>query len=87
MVEPDAHWSQPASLRGFGWSENGDALLWDTSSRTPDRKFAVWESRSLDSLHRLEGNLSEALPLIQARARGSFGALGHDIDPPSAVRL
>lgn len=87
LVEPDADWSRPASLRVFGWSENGDALLWDTSSRTPDGEFVVWESRSLDSLHRLGGSLSEALPLIQARARGSFGARGHDIDPLPAVRL
>jgi hypothetical protein len=87
MVEPDADWSLPPSLRVFGWSENGDALLWDTSSRTPDGEFAVWESRSLDALHKLGGSLSEALPLIRARAHQSFGSSGHDIEPLSAVRL
>lgn len=87
MVEPDADWSRPVSLRVFGWSENGDALLWDTASRAPDGEFAVWESRSLDALHKLGGSLSEALPLIRARAHGLFGSPGHDVEPLPAVRL
>ncbi|MDX2565525.1 hypothetical protein PV371_39325, partial [Streptomyces sp. TX20-6-3] len=32
MVEPDGHWSLAATLEVFAWSENGDALLWDTGS-------------------------------------------------------
>ncbi|UOQ57808.1 hypothetical protein MUN78_02935 [Leucobacter allii] len=87
MVEPDAAWSRPMSLRVFGWSENGDALLWDTASRTPDGEFAVWESCSLNSLHLLGGSLSEALPLIRARARTLFDAQGYDIEPLPSFRL
>ena len=87
MVEPDADWSLPASLRVFGWSENGDALLWDTASRTPDGEFTVWESPSLDALRKLGGSLSEALPLLRARTHELFGSSGHDIEPLPAVRL
>ena len=39
MIEPDGDWSLPDSLQVFGWSENGDALLWDTASRDTDGEF------------------------------------------------
>ena len=84
MVEPDADWDLPASLRGFGWSENGDALLWDTAARAADGEFTVWESRSLGSLHRLGGNLGEALPRLRARVGAPPT---EDVEPLPAVRL
>ena len=87
MVEPDADWSLPASLHVFGWSENGDALLWDTASRGTDGEFPIWESHSLDSLHLLGGSLSEALPTIRTRNLSLFGPCVYDIEPLKPARL
>ncbi|MGO3885463.1 MAG: hypothetical protein ACTJHU_04120 [Mycetocola sp.] len=81
MIEPDGTWAQVPALQVFGWSENGDALLWDTASRTSDGEFPVWESRSCDSLHLLGGSLTEALPLIVERARGLCGSSEFDVEP------
>ena len=87
MVEPDADWSLPDSLHVFGWSENGDALLWDTTSRGADGEFPVWESQSLNSLHRLGASLSEALPSIRTQALDLFGPHTYDIEPLPPTRL
>lgn len=87
MVEPDGDWSLPASLHVFGLSENGDALLWDTTSRGTDGEFPVWESRSLNSLHRLGDSLSEALPSIRDRALSLFGPRTYDIEPLPPIPL
>lgn len=87
MIEPDGDWSLPDSLQVFGWSENGDALLWDTASRGADGEFPVWESRSFNSLHRLGGSLYEVLPSIRTRALGLFGPRDHDIEPLSPIPL
>lgn len=88
MVEPDGTWGTPASLRVFGWSENGDALLWDTSERRRDGEFPVWESRGLNALHLLGGSLAEALPLLRERANAhSEPADGVDVEPLTPARL
>ena len=81
MVEPDATWSLPRSLHVFGWSENGDALPWDTASRGADGEFPVWESRSLNSLHRLGESLFEALPSIRTQTLRLLGPHTYDIEP------
>ena len=77
----------PDSLQVFGWSENGDALLWDTASRGADGEFPVWESRSFNSLHRLGGSFHEALPSIRTRAMGLFGPRTSDIEPLQPTAL
>ncbi|MFI2209818.1 hypothetical protein [Streptomyces sp. NPDC020141] len=87
MVEPDGNWSLPASLEVFAWSENGDALLWNSSARDPDGEFPVWESRSLNSLHRLGSDLHQALPLIRARSADTLGSRPFDVEPLRAARL
>ncbi|MGW4478302.1 hypothetical protein [Rhodococcus triatomae] len=87
MVDPDADWSLPASLHVFGWSENGDALLWDTSARDANGEFPVWESQSLNSLHRLGDTLNDALPLVRDRAVGLSGSGPYDIEPLPPSRL
>ncbi|GAA2915981.1 hypothetical protein JOD62_002579 [Microbacterium keratanolyticum] len=88
MVEPDGTWGTPASLRVFGWSENGDALLWDTSARRRDGEFPVWESRGLNALHLLGGSLAEALPLLRERANAhSAPADCVDVEPLTPARL
>lgn len=74
MIEPDGSWELADTLTVFGWSENGDALLWDTSSRDEHGEFAVWESRGMNSLHLLGKSLSEALPLLRGRAAGLSGS-------------
>ncbi|MBP6685950.1 MAG: hypothetical protein KA158_11060 [Leucobacter sp.] len=68
MIEPDGTWQIADALTVFGWSENGDALLWDTSARDEHGEFAVWESRGMNSLYLLGQSLSEALPLLRQRA-------------------
>ncbi|MGV0155552.1 hypothetical protein ACSW29_19640 [Rhodococcus sp. GB-02] len=87
MIEPDGNWSLFDSLQVFGWSENGDALLWDTASRGTDGEFPVWESRSFNSLHRLGGSLYEALPSIRARTASLFGPRTCDIEPLLPIPL
>lgn len=87
MVEPDADWALAGSLHVFGWSENGDALLWDTAARGADGEFPVWESRSLNSLHRLGDGLRDALPRVRARAVSLSGSLPYDIEPLPPARL
>jgi hypothetical protein len=67
MVEPDGDWSIARRLVVFAFSENGDALLWDTVSRTGDGELAVWSSTGLNALTYLGRSLTEALP----RLRGS----------------
>ena len=87
MIEPDGDWSLPDSLQVFGWSENGDALLWDTASRGADGEFPVWESRSFNSLHRLGGSFHEVLPSIRTRAMGLFGPRTSEIEPLQPTQL
>jgi hypothetical protein len=82
MIEPDGDWMLPASLTVFGASENGDYLLWDTASRTGDGELPVWESRRMDTLHRLGDSLAEALPALHSRARETpFCPSDHDVEP------
>lgn len=63
----------------FGWSENGDVLLWDTSARDEAGEFPIRESARMQSLHRRGSNLTEALPGLRARA-GSL-SMDHDAQP------
>ncbi|GII05013.1 hypothetical protein Pta02_70210 [Planobispora takensis] len=63
-VEPDGDWSMIGSLVVFAFSENGDALLWDTRGRV-NGEFDVYCSARLDSLHRLGASLDEALPRLR----------------------
>ena len=65
MVEPDGSWELVDDLVVFGLSENGDALLWDTSARLPDGELGVWCSRGFDSLTRLGASLDDALPRLR----------------------
>jgi len=60
-VEPDGSWDVAASAVVFGWSENGDALLWDTRTRRADGEFDVYLSAHLDALRRIGSTLDEAL--------------------------
>ena len=87
MVEPDGVWSLPDSLQLFGWSENGDGLLWETAARNEDGEFPVWESRSFDSLYRLGDSLYDAVPHLRTRAAGLFGPLAYDVEPLPPTRL
>ncbi|ALC26183.1 MULTISPECIES: hypothetical protein [Streptomyces] len=87
MVEPDGNWSLAATLDVFAWSENGDALLWNSASRNADGEFPIWESRGLDSLHYLGADLRAALPLVRDRSIGSFGPRPFDVEPLPATRL
>ncbi|WEH33066.1 hypothetical protein PZB75_06555 [Streptomyces sp. AM 4-1-1] len=87
MVEPDGHWSLAATLEVFAWSENGDALLWNSASRTTDGEFPIWESRGVDSLHHLGTDLREALPLMRERSDSVFGPRPFDVEPLPATRL
>lgn len=82
MIEPDGSWQVAETLTVFGWSENGDALLWDTSSRDEHGEFTVWESRGMNSLYLLGHSLSEALPLLRERAAALAGPGSAD-EPPS----
>lgn len=68
MVQPDGDWDLAERLEVFGWSENGDVLLWDVSSRDEDGEFPVWESRGMNALHRLGASLTEALPRLRENA-------------------
>ncbi|QRY64709.1 hypothetical protein JVX90_12595 [Gordonia sp. PDNC005] len=81
MVEPDGNWDLPPSLQVFGWSENGDALLWDTSARHADGEFGVWESVGMNSLHRRGADLAEALSAVRERTASLTDASGFDVDP------
>lgn len=87
MVEPDGHWSLAATLEVFAWSENGDALLWNSASRNTDGEFPIWESRDFDSLHYLGTDLCEALPLVRERSVSIFGSRPFDVEPLPATRL
>lgn len=88
MVEPDGTWETATSLRVLGWSENGDALLWDTSARRADGEFPVWESRGCDSLHLLGATLTDALPRMRERAYAlAREGTRVDIEPLTATRL
>jgi len=70
MVEPDGDWSLAERLVVFAYSENGDALLWDPSTRR-DGELAVWCSTGLDALTLLGPSLTDALPRVRELS-GSF---------------
>ncbi|CAM3433233.1 hypothetical protein NODU109028_16680 [Nocardioides dubius] len=87
MVEPDGSWDLCSGLEVFGWSENGDGLLWQPAARSPDGELPVWESRGIDSLHLLGPDLDTALAVLRTRTRASLGPRTHDVEPLPAVRL
>ncbi|RLP76021.1 hypothetical protein D9V32_07645 [Mycetocola tolaasinivorans] len=78
VIEPNGSWELIERLEVFGWSENGDFLLWELGARDARGELPVWESRGLGSLHRLGGSLAEALPGLCARA-------GADRDDPASL--
>ncbi|WP_053388134.1 hypothetical protein [Leucobacter japonicus] len=88
MIEPDGSWELAERLDVFGWSENGDFLLWDPAGARADGEFPVWESRRADTLYLLGATLDEALPRLRA---GSVLHREHpelpDVQPLLAVRL
>ncbi|MDJ1114909.1 hypothetical protein [Microbacterium dauci] len=92
MIEPDGDWQTAARLRVFGWSENGDALLWDpastptdTASPTHAGEYPIWESRGLNALHRIGDDLGEALASL--RERNPFASEVFDLEPLRADRI
>ncbi|MGW4220534.1 hypothetical protein ACWEJZ_26400 [Streptomyces bacillaris] len=87
MVEPDGDWTLAAALEVFAWSENGDALLWNSASRDADGEFPVWESRGINSLRYLGTDLRAALPLVRARSVRTPGSTPYDVEPLPATRL
>ncbi|MFE6663831.1 hypothetical protein ACFVFH_09705 [Streptomyces sp. NPDC057697] len=87
MVKPDGDWSLTATLEVFAWSENGDALLWNSAARDTDGEFPVWESRGLGSLHYLGADLRTALVLVRDRCTSISGPRPFDVEPLPATRL
>lgn len=88
MVEPDGDWSLPEVLQVFAWSENGDALLWDTSRPGSNREYPIWESQACDSLRYLGADLREALPKMLDRSRSLFGQeVGSTLTPLPPAHL
>jgi hypothetical protein len=65
MVGPDGDWELITRLDVFGWSENGDVLLWDVASRDTDGEFPIWESRGMNTLNHLGASLADALPRMR----------------------
>lgn len=86
MIEPDGSWELVASLTVFGWSENGDALLWDTTARDAHGEFPVWESVHMDTMHRRGTNLAEVLDGLRSRA-GALADNVVDIQPLPPTRV
>lgn len=74
MVEPDGDWALTETLEVFGWSENGDALLWDVSTRDDRGEFPVWESRGCNALALLGPDLDVALAQLRERPEVQPGA-------------
>lgn len=86
MIEPDGSWELVESLAVFGWSENGDALLWNTAARGAQGEFPIWESVHMDTMHRRGTDLIEVLDGLRSRA----GALADgvvDIQPLPPTRV
>ncbi|AQA25549.1 hypothetical protein BTZ20_0749 [Rhodococcus sp. MTM3W5.2] len=81
MIEPDGSWDLAERLEVFGWSENGDLLLWDVASRNADEEFPVWESRGMNTLHLLGSSLDEALLKLRERSEAQV------IEPLRPARL
>jgi len=81
MILPDGDWALSERLEVFGWSENGDVLLWDVGGRDAAGEFPVWESRGMNTLHRLGESLTAALPLLSDRAATE------SVEPLTPVRL
>ncbi|MFF0637980.1 hypothetical protein ACFYTS_36430 [Nocardia sp. NPDC004151] len=81
MIEPDGSWDLAERLEVFGWSENGDLLLWDVASRKADEEFPVWESRGMNTLHLLGSSLDEALLELRERSEAQV------IEPLRPARL
>ncbi|MFK4730344.1 hypothetical protein ROT00_11700 [Agromyces mediolanus] len=86
MVEPDGDWPLAERLQVFAWSENGDALLWELGSRDEQGELVVWESRGLNSLHRLGVGLNTALAILRER-REALAEGRPELDPLPGVRI
>ncbi len=85
MVEPDGDWSLAERLQVFAWSENGDALLWELGSRDAHDELVIWESRGLNSLHRLGVGLPAALAALRER-EGALAEGRPELEPLPGTR-
>lgn len=85
-LEPDGDWTLIERLEVFAFSENGDALLWDTSARDDNGEFAIWLSANLSSLRRLDGSLHGVLLALPGFADAS-GQTTRTVEPLGAHRL
>ncbi len=85
VVEPDGDWELVGRLEVFGWSENGDLLLWETTARDASGEFPIWESARMQSLHRRGTALDQVFTGLRERA----GSLARDanLQPLGATRL
>jgi hypothetical protein len=81
LLEPDGDWSLALSLMVFGWSENGDYLLWETASRGVDGEFPVWVSARGQSMRRLGACLHRALEVLRTESVSLFGECADGIEP------
>lgn len=86
MVEPDGDWPLAERLQVFAWSENGDALLWELGSRDAHGELVIWESRGLNSLHRLGLGLHAALAALRDRA-GALADGRPELEPLPGARI
>ncbi|MHA7134986.1 SMI1/KNR4 family protein [Oerskovia turbata] len=87
MVEPDGDWGLPERLVVFAFSENGDALLWDTAARADDGELAVWCSPRLNGLLRLGSSLTAALPRLRSSSEPFAGRAPADVECLVPARL
>ncbi|WP_295014082.1 hypothetical protein [uncultured Microbacterium sp.] len=66
-LEPDGRWDLIDRLEAFGFSENGDLLLWDVTERDERGEFPLWLSANLNALERIGDTLDEALLILNER--------------------
>ncbi|MFF3064309.1 hypothetical protein ACFVQ3_07115 [Oerskovia sp. NPDC057915] len=86
MVEPDGDWSIARRLVVFAFSENGDALLWDPSTRTGG-ELAVWCSTGLNALTLLGASWSLALPRLRALSEPFATGAAADVECLTPARV
>ncbi|MGO2138825.1 MAG: hypothetical protein ACTH30_00295 [Leucobacter sp.] len=87
IIEPDGTWEVTETLEVFAWSENGDALLWDVSARTPGGEFPVWLSTGLNSLVLLGRDLYAALEQLGASESVADEASAGSVTPLPAFQI
>lgn len=83
VIEPDGSWELIPALRVFAWSENGDALFWDTSSRDARGEYRVFCSSRGQNLALWGSDLEEALDRMAAARFGD----APDLEPLTPTRV